>query len=159
VLYYLAGYLFTLATAFLVICIVARDNQDIGSLAGLNQRSPFLALSMTFAMVSLAGIPPLAGFLGKFLLLRSIIERASANGAYLVLAVVTIIGVVISIYYYFGIIRAIYWSKEPADLSPIVVSMPLKISIGICIAGMLFLGIFPQSVLASATEAVKALKF
>ncbi|HEY3916129.1 MAG TPA: NADH-quinone oxidoreductase subunit N [Verrucomicrobiae bacterium] len=159
VLYYLAGYLFTLATAFLVICIVARDNEDIGSLAGLNQRSPFLALSMTFAMVSLAGIPPLAGFLGKFLLLRSVIERATASGAYLVLAVVTIIGVVISIYYYFGIIRAIYWSKEPADLSPIVVSMPLKISIGICIAGMLFLGIFPQSVLASATEAVKALKF
>jgi NADH-quinone oxidoreductase subunit N len=159
VLYYLAGYLFTLAVAFAVICIVTRDNDDIASLAGLNQRSPFLAVAMTLAVVSLAGIPPLAGFLGKFLLLRSIILRATANPAYLWLAVVAIVGVVVSIYYYFGVIRAIYWSADPADLSPITVSLPMKISLGVCIVAILYLGIFPGSVLASATEAVKALKF
>ncbi|HEX3988213.1 MAG TPA: NADH-quinone oxidoreductase subunit N [Verrucomicrobiae bacterium] len=159
VLYYLAGYLFTLAVAFAVICIVTRDNDDIASLAGLNQRSPFLAVAMTLAVVSLAGIPPLAGFLGKFLLLRSVILRASANPAYLWLTVVAIIGVVISLYYYFGVIRTIYWSADPADLSPITVSLPMKISLGVCVAAILYLGIFPGSVLASATEAVKALKF
>ncbi|HEX4119603.1 MAG TPA: NADH-quinone oxidoreductase subunit N [Verrucomicrobiae bacterium] len=159
VLYYLAGYMFTLATAFIVICIVSRESEDIGSLAGLSQRSPLLALSMTLAMVSLAGIPPLVGFLGKFLLLRAVIEKAAVNAAYLALAAVTIIGVVISIYYYFGVIRAVYWSKEPADLSPIAVSLPLKISLGVCITGMLYLGIFPQGVLACATRAVQALKF
>jgi predicted RND superfamily exporter protein len=52
-----------------------------------------------------------------------------------------------------------YWSKEPADLSPITVSLPMKISLGVSIAAMLFLGIFPGRVLASATEAVKALNF
>jgi NADH-quinone oxidoreductase subunit N len=99
------------------------------------------------------------GFLGKFLLLRAVIEKAAVNAAYLALAAVTIIGVVISIYYYFGVIRAVYWSKEPADLSPIAVSLPLKISLGVCITGMLYLGIFPQGVLACATRAVQALKF
>jgi len=159
VLYYLAGYLFTLAVAFAVICIVTRESDDIASLAGLSRRSPFLAVSMTLAMVSLAGVPPLAGFLGKFLLLRAVILRAALNPAYLWLAGVAIIGVVISTYYYFGVIRTVYWSKEPADLSPIVVSLPMKISLGVCIAAMLYLGIFPGCVLTSATEAVKALKF
>lgn len=159
VLYYLAGYLFTLGAAFMVICVVARQSEEIGALAGLSQRSPFLAFSMTLAMVSLAGIPPLAGFMGKFLLLGAVIERAGMDPAYLWLTGVAIIGVVISIYYYFGIIRAIYWSKEPADLSPIAVTLPMKISLGICIGAMLYLGVFPQAVLTSAAAAVKALKF
>src|SRR5208282_2884129 len=68
VLYYLAGYLFTVLGAFTVICLVLRqaDAEDISALAGLNQRSPLLAATMTLAMASLAGIPPLAGFFGKF---------------------------------------------------------------------------------------------
>src|SRR6266705_3757454 len=64
VLYYLGGYLFTVLAAFTVICLVMRqvEGEDISALAGLNQRSPFLAVTMTLAMVSLDGIPPLAGF-------------------------------------------------------------------------------------------------
>jgi NADH-quinone oxidoreductase subunit N len=73
ILYYLSGYLFTVLGAFLVICLVMRslDGENIESLAGLNQRSPLLAATLTLAMVSLGGIPPLAGFFGKFLLLKS----------------------------------------------------------------------------------------
>jgi len=76
-LYYLAGYLFTVLAAFSVICVVLRaaDVEDIGALAGLNQRSPLLASAMTLAMISLAGIPPLAGFFGKFLLFKAVIEQ------------------------------------------------------------------------------------
>ncbi|HZM04354.1 MAG TPA: NADH-quinone oxidoreductase subunit N, partial [Candidatus Saccharimonadales bacterium] len=159
ILYYLAGYLFTVAAAFVVIIVVARENEDIGSLAGLSQRSPFLAASMTLAMVSLAGIPPLAGFMGKFFLLRAVIEHAAANPAYYCLALVAIVGVVISLYYYFGVIRAMYWAKDPTDLSSITVSLPMKLCLFVCIAGMLYLGIFPDCVWSSATEAVKALKF
>src|SRR5207237_6738722 len=64
ILYYLSGYLFTVLGAFAVLCLVLRkvDSDDITSLAGLNQRSPLLALAMTLAMISLAGVPPLAGF-------------------------------------------------------------------------------------------------
>jgi NADH-quinone oxidoreductase subunit N len=160
-LYYLAGYLFTVIAALTVICLVTRhlDNDDISSLAGLNKRSPLLAATMTFAMVSLAGIPPLAGFFGKFLLLKSVIEtgQATHNHSYYYLAFVALIGVVISLYYYFGVVRAVYWSKDAADVSPIELSSPIKLSIGICIAGMFWLGLFPNTVLNVAIQAVATL--
>ena len=159
VLYYLAGYLFTVVAAFLVIALVMRqaDAEDISALAGLNQRSPLLAATMTLAMVSLAGIPPLAGFFGKFLLLKAVIAQGSFNPGYYCLAFTALAGVVISLYYYFGVIRVIYWSKDAPDLSPIALSAPAKVSIWVCIAGMFWIGLFPSTVLNLATEAAKAL--
>ena len=78
-LYYLSGYLFTVLGAFTVICLVMLrvKDEDIRGLAGLHRRSPLLAASMTLAMVSLAGIPPMAGFFGKFLLLKAVIEQGA----------------------------------------------------------------------------------
>lgn len=159
VLYYLAGYLFTLAAAFTVICLVSRETEDISSVAGLGQRSPLLATSLTLAMVSLGGIPPLAGFFGKFLLLKSIIEKGSINPGYYCLAGTAIFGVVVSLYYYFGVIRAIYWSKEAKDLTPISVSIPAKASLAACVVGMFYLGLFPQAALTAAQQAVQVFKF
>jgi NADH-quinone oxidoreductase subunit N len=158
-LYYRAGYAFTLAAAFVVVCLVARESDDIAVLAGLNQRSPLLAFAITLAMISLAGVPPMAGFFGKLLLLKAVLQQAAFNGAYLWLALAAIAGVVISLYYYFGVIRTVYWPRETLDLSPIPVSWPMKFALGICIAAMFYLGIFPESVLTAATQAVRALKF
>ena len=154
-LYYLAGYLFTVIASFTVICLVTRhlDNDDVSALAGLNQRSPLLAATMTLAMASLAGIPPLAGFFGKFLLLKAVIEQGPAHPGYYCLAFTAVVGVVISFYYYFGVIRAIYWSKNPADVSPIELSGPIKVAIVVCVAGMFWLGIFPTMVLDMANAA------
>src|SRR5271156_1504056 len=153
-LYYLAGYLFTVIAAFTVIALVMRhlNDEDISALAGLSQRSPLLAATM-----SLAGIPPLAGFFGKFLLLKSVIEagQATHNHGYYCLAFTALVGVVISLYYYFGVVRAIYWSKDAPDLSPIPLSGAAKFSIAICIAGMFWLGIFPDTVLNLANAAAK----
>ena len=159
VLYYLAGYMFTLAAAFLIICLVMRDNEDIGTLAGLSRRSPLLAAVLALVMISLAGIPPLAGFLGKFLLLRALVERGAVEPECYWLCAVAVAGVVISLYYYFAVIRVMYWAKDPPDLSPIAVPASVKIPLAVCAAGMLYLGMYPGSVLASATAAVKALKF
>jgi NADH-quinone oxidoreductase subunit N len=160
-LYYLAGYLFTVVAAFIVIVLVLRhvDNEDIAGLAGLNQRSPLLASTMTIAMASLAGIPPLAGFFGKFLLLKAVIQQAQVTGnhGYYYLAFIALAGVIISLYYYFGVIRAIYWSKDAPDLSLIQISAPAKFSIWICIAGIFWIGLLPNTVLNLATEAAKAL--
>jgi NADH-quinone oxidoreductase subunit N len=157
VMYYLAGYLFTVLAAFTAICLVMRqtDGEDISALAGLNQRSPLLAATMTLAMASLAGIPPLAGFFGKFLLLKSVIEAAQVthNHGYYCLVFTALAGVVISLYYYFGVIRAIYWSKETPDLSPISLSSPAKLTVWICIAGIFWIGLFPNTVLNLANEA------
>ena len=150
-LYYLAGYVFTVMAAFFVITLVMRHlaTEDISGLAGLNQRSPLLAATLTIAMVSLAGIPPLAGFFGKFLLLKAVIETAQLthNHGYYCLAFTALIGVVISLYYYFGVIRAIYWSKSPEDLPPIELSSPAKAAIWVCLAGIFWIGLFPDTVL------------
>jgi len=160
VLYYLGGYLFTVLAAFTVIALVMRhlDTEDVSGLAGLNQRSPLLAATMTLAMVSLAGIPPLAGFFGKFLLLKAVIEQGATNHGYYCLAFTALAGVVISLYYYFGVVRAIYWSKETPDLSPIALSQPMRVGIWVCIAGMFWLGLMPNTVLALAQSAVNVLK-
>jgi NADH-quinone oxidoreductase subunit N len=160
-MYYLAGYVFTVMAAFFVITLVMRHlaTEDISGLAGLNQRSPLLAATLTIAMVSLAGIPPLAGFFGKFLLLKAVIEAAQTTGnhGYYCLTFTALAGVIISLYYYFGVIRAIYWSKDPADLSPIALSAPAKVSIWACLAGIFWIGLFPTTVLNITNLAAQAL--
>ncbi len=159
VLYYLSGYLFTTLAAFAVIVIVLRhlDSEDIGGLAGLHQRSPLLAATLTLAMVSLAGIPPLAGFFGKFLLLKAVIEQGATNHGYYCLAFTALVGVVISFYYYFGVIKAIYFSKSTTEANPIVMSLPMKAAIVVCIAGMFWLGVAPNSLLDLAQKATTVL--
>jgi NADH-quinone oxidoreductase subunit N len=159
ILYYLVGYLFTLGAAFVVLCLVCRETDDIGALAGLHQRSPILAAAMAMAMVSLAGVPPLAGFAGKLLLLLSVVEHAAVNPAYYWLAILAVIGVVISMSYYFGVIRAIYWPGERAEAAPIAISPAMKLSLAVCMAGMLYLGLFPNPVIQAAAQAVKSLRF
>lgn len=160
ILYYLSGYLFTVVAAFTVIALVMRhlETEDISGLAGLNQRSPLLAATMTLAMVSLAGIPPLAGFFGKFLLLKAVIEQGAANHGFYCLAFTTLVGVAISIYYYFGVVRVIYWSKDVAEHSPINLSWPMKVSVGACVAGIFYLGLFPGALVNVALEAAKVLR-
>lgn len=157
VLYYLSGYLFTVIAAFTVIALVMRhlESEDISGLAGLNQRSPMLAATMTIAMVSLAGIPPLAGFFGKFLLLKAVLEQTSVSHCYFYLAAVALIGVVISLYYYFNVVRAIYWSKETPNAPTIAISVPMRIGIAVCVLGMFYLGLFPNTLLRTTDDAVK----
>jgi NADH-quinone oxidoreductase subunit N len=162
IMYYLAGYLFTVLAAFLVIALVLRqlDTEEISGLAGLNQRSPLLAATMTISMVSLAGIPPLAGFFGKFLLLKSAVEAAQTTGnhGYYCLVFTALAGVVISLYYYFNVIREMYWSKEAKDLSTIELSAPAMVTAWICIGGIFWVGIFPQTLVSMANAAAAALK-
>jgi len=159
ILYYLAGYLFTVLAAFAVITLVVQDadNEEVSILAGLHQRSPLLAATLTIARASLAGIPPLAGFFGKFLLLKAVIAQGGANSGYYCLTFTALAGVVISMYYYFGVIRAVYFSKEATDLSPITLSAPAKLCVWICLAGIFGLGLFPGPVLNLAAEAAKVL--
>ena len=64
---------------------------------------------------------------------------------------------VISLYYYFGVVRAIYFSKETPDALPITMSLPAKLVIVICLAGMFYLGLFPSKMLNLASEATFAL--
>lgn len=159
ILYYLSGYLFTVLGAFLVLCLALRhaDVEDVAALAGLNQRSPLLAGVMTLVMVSLAGIPPLAGFFGKFLLLKAALDHGATNPGFYVLAGIAILGVVISLYYYFGVVRAIYWSTGATDAAPVQIPAVQRGLLYLCAAGMLYLGLFPNALLNITTRAASAL--
>jgi len=160
ILYYLTGYLFTVLASFMVITIVMRhlETENISGLAGLGQRSPLLAGTLTLAMVSLAGLPPLAGFFGKFLLLKSVIDLGPANGCYYCLAFAALVGVVISIYYYFGVVKAVYWGQS-TDTLPVPISWPARLAIFVCIAGMVWLGLVPGGMLDLAREGASVLGY
>lgn len=123
----------------------------------MNQRAPLLATALTLSMVSLAGIPPLAGFFGKFLVLKAVIEVAGSDPAYWALLFVGIVGVVISLYYYLGVVRAVYWGQTPAETGPVHISWPMRGALYLCVAGILFLGLFPGGLLNVAMRAVQAL--
>jgi NADH-quinone oxidoreductase subunit N len=159
ILYYLGGYAFTVLAAFTVISAIANhvESDDISALSGLGQRSPFLAAVLTMAIVSLAGIPPMAGFFGKVLLLKSVLDVAAGHPELYALIAVAVVGVVISLYYYFGVIRAIYWGGQSSNLSTIPVSLATRVVLVACVAGILVLGIFPQGLLKIADQAVAGL--
>jgi NADH-quinone oxidoreductase subunit N len=160
ILFYLTGYLFTVLAAFTVIVIVMRnvEGDDIRALAGLHERSPLLAAALTLAMVSLAGIPPLAGFFGKFLLLKSVLERGALQPGCYWLVGIALIGVVISFYYYLGVVRAIFWTENTASNERISIAWPSRAVLVACIVGMLYLGLMPGRAINASLQAVKLLK-
>ncbi|MDP7012246.1 MAG: NADH-quinone oxidoreductase subunit N [Verrucomicrobiota bacterium] len=165
VLFYLVGYTFAVLAAFTVIAMVTEkaDDEDISVLANLHQRSPLFAVTLTLAILSLAGVPPLAGFFGKFLLLKAAFGAAGADPIMPWVICIAIVSAVISLYYYFGIIREIYWGsgqywrekKQKADL--IECPDTADIVVLVCVFGMLALGLFPEPVLNLAKDASTAL--
>jgi NADH:ubiquinone oxidoreductase subunit 2 (subunit N) len=88
-----------------------------------------------------------------------VIEQGAANPGYYGLAFTALAGVVISLYYYFGVIRVIYWSKETSSREPIPLSTPMQFAIGVCVVGMFWLGLMPGVVLKFAATAVGVLKW
>jgi NADH-quinone oxidoreductase subunit N len=111
---------------------------------------------MTLAMVSLGGIPPLAGFFGKFLLFKAAIARGASEPAYYWLVGIAIVGVIISLYYYFGVVRAMFWGKEVPN-TPLEPSVPARVCLYACVLGMLALGLFPNWLVNLTDQAVKIL--
>jgi NADH-quinone oxidoreductase subunit N len=114
---------------------------------------------MTLAMVSLAGVPPMAGFFGKFLLFKAVLEQAAVFSSYYALLGVAIVGVVISLYYYFGVIRTIYWGKQQMLPEEIQVSPLSRVTLWVCSIFMIYLGILPERLMQAAVSAAESLKF
>ena len=95
---------------------------------------------MLIFLLSLAGVPPLAGFIGKLYIFVAAIKE----GLY-VLITVGLINIVISMYYYLIVVKKMYVS-EPHDRSPLKVSGPIKAVVYVCLAGTLAIGVYPQPV-------------
>jgi len=156
VLFYLGQYAFTNLCAFLAIVAVtaATGSDEIPSFSGLGKRSPILGLALFLSMMSLAGIPPLSGFFGKFQLFAAVVQRAQTDRFYYVLAAIGAAAVVISLYFYLGVGRAIYL-QEAEDASPITVSKPMQFGLYVCMAAMIGLGIFQRPLVHASIMAAK----
>ena len=142
VAFYLVAYLLMTLLSFAVLVLVSQTGGDqLESFAGLSQRSPFLAFAMLVAMASLAGVPFTAGFLGKFL-----VFDAAVSAHHFGLVVVAVITVGAGFYYYFKVVRAIYWDAPPSSADKIVVSPLTRFSIIVMIAGTFLLGVYPQPI-------------
>jgi NADH-quinone oxidoreductase subunit N len=139
VLYYLAGYSIASLIAFTVLNQMEENNQGITieSFNGLFNRNRFLAVAMTIALLSLAGIPPLAGFFGKYLLLS-----LAVGAGHIWLVALAIITSVIGVYYYFKIILAMYFKSGSQSQIPVSFSQRLLLVVLLILA--FILGIFPD---------------
>jgi NADH-quinone oxidoreductase subunit N len=154
VLFYLGQYAFTNLCAFLAIvaATAATGSDKISSFSGLGKRSPILGLALFLSMMSLAGVPPLSGFFGKFQLFAAVIERARYDWHYYVLAGIGAVAVVISLYFYLGIGRAIYL-QEAEDPTPIPVSPAMRLALYACMLAMIGIGIFQRPLVDAAIKA------
>jgi NADH-quinone oxidoreductase subunit N len=139
---YLVTYLLATFTSFIVLAVLERKlpGLEIHHLAGLSQRSPLLAAAFALSLISLAGIPPLGGFIAKAL----VVLVAWNRGLYLLLGV-TIFAAVAAFYYYLGPIKAMYWS-EPLDAAPIRINRTTSAVLAVLIGLMILTGFAPQTI-------------
>lgn len=138
VVYFVLVYIFSNLAAFGVVHAVERatGKENMDDYEGFYRVNPRLALVMLLALFSLAGIPPLAGFFGKFFLFM-----AAAHGGYYVLLLVAVLNTVISLYYYLLIVRAMFLRKSANPLPLIQSDYWMRAGLLICVAGILVLGI------------------
>ena len=139
-LYYLVAYLLMNIGAFAGAIAVenAAGRQDLGAFAGLSQREPVLALMMTIALLSLAGIPPMAGFFAKMWIFGAAIQTNAIG-----VAVIAALNSVIALFYYAKIIRAIYLDPAPAGAGVLPRSRALQVALGVCTIGLFVVGLWP----------------
>ncbi len=129
--------------AFAVVIGMARDAPGslISDFDGLGQRAPALALALTTSLVSLAGIPPLAGFWGKLFIFQAAIDRGGIGPW---LAVAMVVNSVISLVYYIGIARAMYFEPVAEPVRPIRTSWLISGVAVLSSAAVLAVGVFPD---------------
>lgn len=142
--FYMAVYVLTNLAVFgvLILHVHQSGREDIESLKGLSQKNPILSLAMMIGLFGLAGIPPLSGFVGKFLLFN-----VAAKAGYYWLVAVAAINSTVSLYYYLRLIRQMY--IEPADdkngtgLLPLKSSPSVAFAIGLATIGSVICGLIP----------------
>jgi NADH-quinone oxidoreductase subunit N len=155
VLFYLLAYGLTNLGAFGVVMALGRagqPNERLEDYAGVGAAHPLLAVAMTVCMLSLTGVPPLAGFAGKFYLFSAAVE-----GGFVGLAVIGVVNSLISVYYYFGVIRQMYM----VDGNPVIDSLAsrpyLAVGLLVSVGATVLLGLFPAGAMLLAKDSFLAL--
>ncbi len=155
-LFYLAAYIAMIVGAFAIILLLAGQGdprQRISDYAGLGYSHPWAAALLSVFLVSLAGLPPTAGFVGKFYILRAAIESGYVN-----LAVILAVTTVISYWYYLRVIVAMYMKPEVEPLGQVVMGRALRAALFVCAIVTLTMGILPSWPLLKAQQSVQGLR-
>ncbi len=142
VLVYAAAYTFASIVAFAVLINVKQKtgSDDIESFNGLAKRNPLAALALTIAMLSLAGIPLTAGFIGKYVMFLNVLENYQ-----IILVVIAILNALVGFYYYFRVIIAVYF-KEGKEIE-LDTPMQYKVVLVVSTIVILLLGVYPSFIL------------
>ncbi|HVZ25752.1 MAG TPA: NADH-quinone oxidoreductase subunit N [Sediminibacterium sp.] len=141
VIYFLLVYLFSNLGAFAVVSVVssATGKENIADYKGFYQQNKQLSWILSIALFSLAGIPPAAGFFGKFFLLMA----GAGKGMFWAIAIAAL-NMVISFYYYLRVVKAIFMDQDGVPLDPVTVSRHSRLAMWICMGGVLLAGVFSQ---------------
>jgi NADH-quinone oxidoreductase subunit N len=144
---YVLVYTFMNLGAFLVVVALRRANiigEGLEDIKGLMQKSPGYAVLMLIFLLSLSGIPPTAGFLGKYYIFLSLIQ----TGHY-TLAVIAVLYVAVAVYYYFRIVRSMF-AQETEEKAPLATSFGLRVALAVSGVLTLVIGIYPEPFLRLA---------
>lgn len=143
--YYLIAYVFMNIGAIAVMMLVNNETNeyDISNFAGLYYRAPYTAIAMLILILSLAGFPLTGGFFGKLFILLGTLQNQNYW-----LPAIMILTSVVSWYFYFGIVRQMFMRTAAGEETVPQGSLPLRMTIWICAAVSVFLGVYPQGVLA-----------
>lgn len=153
-MFFLIYYVLSNIAAFGVIIVFSNltGSDEISDLSGLSRRSPWLALAMMFALLSLAGIPPTAGFFGKFFIFRAAVEADLWW-----LALIGILNAFIALYYYLSIIKYMYLYRSEDESVSVPVSRAAALALGLAMFGIFYLGIFAERAYEWTQEAARVL--
>jgi NADH-quinone oxidoreductase subunit N len=163
-LFYVTVYAITLVGAFSVVGWVRRETggDDIANFSALAAKSPLLATYTAIFMLSLAGLPPLAGFFGKFYLFSAAMDAGQDNEL-LWLVIIALLGSFISLYYYLMVLKAVFvdgprpvspGEPTPALTSTTVTQTGERLVIGLLAVAVLLLGVIPDTLLARIATAI-----
>ena len=155
-LVYLGVYLFMQLGAFAVVAAMRRSDvigDELKDLNGLSKRSPMAAFAMLFFMLSLGGIPPTAGFMGKVWLFG-----AAIDAGFIWLAVIAVANSALSIYYYIRVVVFMWINQEEPVGSPIVIGPAMRVALGVALLGTVVLGLYPQFLFEQAETAARTLQ-
>jgi NADH-quinone oxidoreductase subunit N len=153
ILFYMLAYAFMNLGAFGVIILYGRkgeENLDINEYSGMGFKYPGLALLMTVFMFSLAGIPPTAGFVGKFYIFSAAIKEG-----YIWLAIIGVMNSLVSVYYYLRITVMMYMKEPVKEFAGLKWSPSITIALIIAVIGTLLIGIFPSPYLNLARQSIQ----
>jgi NADH-quinone oxidoreductase subunit N len=137
--YYLLSYLVTNLAAFGIVALVGRTicSDEISAYTGLQRRNPGLALGLLVALLSLGGVPPLSGFVGKLLVFGAAIQTGWLGIA---LAFVGVTTSVVGLYYYLTVLKTVYTGQSADGNRPLPITVPWRVALIACVAGILILG-------------------